>query len=277
MNRLRTFAYGIALCSVVWSSLDWLDRQTTMAATEEGNLTLIANGEDFVRQGFVSKDGWEIEFDRLDVNLSDAVAYSTESFEPQKGDTKESIEFQHQAKFDTAGAVDLAAGEANAEPITVAQVEVPSGFYNALTWGLSTADTNSATAGNTMMLDGRATKNGETIDFILGFNQPVEYVNGEFVGDKRLGIVSADEPGQVETTFHFDHIFGDADTPLEDALNADALGFQPLADLASEGTLELDETDLAERLSPQNYQKLTEAIAGLGHVGEGHCVIADSQ
>ena len=277
MNRLRTFAYGIALGSVLWGGFSQLYRPTTMAATEEGILKLIANGEDFVRQGFVSKDGWEIEFDRLDVNLSDAVAYSTDSFEPQPGDTKESIEFQHQANFDTAGAVDLAAGEADAEPITVAQVEVPLGFYNALTWGLSTADSNSAIAGNTMVLDGRATKNGETVDFVLGFNQPLEYVCGEFVGDERLGIVQVNEPGQVETTFHFDHIFGDADTPLEDALNADALGFQPLADLASEGTLELNETDLAERLSPQNYQKLTEAIAGLGHVGEGHCVIANSQ
>lgn len=276
MNRLRRFAYGIVLGSVVWSVFNQLHRQATIAATKEGILTLVANGEDFVRQGFVSKDGWEIEFDRLDVNLSDAVAYSTESFEPQPGDTKKSVKFQHRAKFDTK-AIDLAAGEVDAEPITVAQAEVPLGFYNALTWGLSTAEPDSAIAGNTMVLDGRANKNGETVDFVLGFNQPVEYVCGEFIGEERLGIVQADEPGQVETTFHFDHIFGDADTSLEDALNADALGFQPLADLASEGMLELDETDLAERLSPQNYQKLTEAIAGLGHVGEGHCVIADSQ
>ena len=276
MNRLRIFAYGIVLGSLFWSSFARWDRQTTVAATEEGILTLIANGEDFVRQGFVSKDGWKIQFDRLDVNLSDAVAYSTESFEPQPGDTKENIKFQHRAGFDITGAVDLAAGEAEAEPITVAQVRVPSGFYNALTWGLSTAKTDSAIAGNTMVLEGQATKNGETVDFILGFNRPVKYVCGEYVGENRLGIVKADGSGRVETTFHFDHIFGDANTPLGDALNADALGFQPLADLASGGILELNETDLAQQLSSQNYQKLTEAIAGLGHVGEGHCVISDS-
>ena len=202
MNRLRRFAYGIVLGSVVWSVFSQLYRHTTMAATAEGILILVANGEYFVRQDFVSKDGWEIEFDRLDVNLSDATAYSTEFFEPQPGDTKKSVKYEHRAQFDTAGAVDLAAGEADAEPITVSRAEVPLGFYNALSWGLSTAKPNSAIAGNTMVLEGRANKNG---------------------------------------------------------------------------MLELNQTDLAEQLSPQNYRKLTEASAGLGHVGEGHCVITNSQ
>lgn len=277
MNKLRIFAYGIALSSLVGISFIGQDR--TIAATEDGTLTLVANGEDFVRQGFVSKDGWQIDFDRVYVNFSDATAYSTESsFEPQKGDTKDSIDYQNKTEFfNSATTVDLAEGEADANPIVVSQASVPTGFYNALTWKLSTADDNSPIAGNTIAIQGQAVKDGETINFDLGFNQPGEYVCGEFVGEDRQGVVAADNPGQLEATFHFDHIFGDADTPASDALNQDALGFQPLANLASNGTLQLDEAELASQLSEQEYQQLTEAVSGLGHVGEGHCVVSTAE
>ena len=277
MNKLRIFAYGIALSSLVGISFSGQDR--TIAATEDGTLTLVANGEDFVRQGFVSKDGWQIDFDRVYVNFSDATAYSTESsFEPQKGDTKDSIDYQNKAEFfNSAKTVDLAEGEADAAPIVVAEASVPTGFYNALTWKLSTADDNSPIAGDTIALQGQATKDGQTVNFDLGFNQPAEYVCGEFVGEARQGIVTADNSGQVEATFHFDHIFGDADTPPEDALNQDALGFQPLANLASNGTLELDDAELSNQLSDREYQQLTEAVSGLGHVGESHCVVNSAE
>ena len=276
MNKLRTFAYAIALISLVLSDVGKSNEQKSLAAsTEKGTLALVANGEDFVRQGFVSKDGWQINFDRLYVNFSNAAAYSTESsFEPQKGDTKDSIDYQNKAEFfKSTKTIDLAEGEASAAPIVIAEASVPTGFYNALTWKLSTADTDSPIAGNTIALQGQATKDGETINFDLGFDQPGEYVCGEFVGEDRQGVVTADNPGQLEATFHFDHIFGDADTPAEDALNQDALGFGPLANLASNGTLQLDEAELANQLSEPEYQQLTEAVSGLGHVGEGHCVV----
>lgn len=276
MNKLRTFAYVITLFSIVLNNADRQNEQKSLAAsTEEGMLTLVANGEDFVRQGFVSKDGWSINFDRLYVNFSNATAYSTESsFEPQKGDNKDSIEYQNKIEFlNTAETVDLATGEADAEPIVVAQKSVPTGFYNALTWKLSTADADSPIAGSTIALQGQATKDGETIDFDLGFDRPGEYICGEFVGEDRQGIVTADNSAQVEATFHFDHIFGDADTPADDALNQDALGFAPLAKLASNQTLQLTEAELAAQLSESEYQQLTKAVSGLGHVGEGHCVV----
>ena len=274
MDKVRTIAYGITLGCVILSGFGQSEKQTT-AATEEGTLALVANGEDFVRQGFVSKDGWNINFDRVYVNFSDATAYSTESsFEPQKGDTKDSIDYQNKADFNSAKTIDLAEGEADANPVVVAQAIVPTGFYNALTWKLSTADDNSPIAGDTIAIQGQAVKDGETINFDLGFNQPGEYVCGEFVGEDRQGVVTADNPGQLEATFHFDHIFGDADTPAEDALNQDALGFQPLANLASNGTLQLDDAELASQLSESEYQQLTEAVSGLGHVGEGHCVVS---
>ncbi|MEO0835537.1 MAG: DUF4382 domain-containing protein [Cyanobacteria bacterium J06642_3] len=276
MDQVRIIAYGITLGSVVVTSLALQDPVKTIAAsTEGGTLSLVANGEDFVRQGFVSKDGWAINFENVYVNLSDAIAYSTEStFDPQAGDTKEDIKYENKVNFDPNQVpTDLAAGEVDAEPIMVGEVNATPGFYNALAWRLSPGGEDSPIAGNTIALIGQATKDGSTINFDLGLNQPTEYVCGEFIGESRRGIVTAENSGQVEATFHFDHIFGDADSPPEDALNQDALGFQPLAVLASNGTVKLDQAALANQLSDPDYQKLNDAIASLGHVGEGHCVV----
>ena len=84
--------------------------------------------------------------------------------------------------------------------------------------------------------------------------------------------MEASSPGKVEITLHFDHIFGDLDVSPNDALNQDALGFQPLADLARKDNLKLNYHSLFRQLSAKNYQQLTQAIVGLGHVGEGHCI-----
>ena len=280
MNKIHLIACSIAFASVILTSFDREDESKSVAAAnEEGTLTFVANGEDFVRQGFVSKDGWQINFDRVYVNISEASAYSTDSsFEPQKGDTKADIKYRDKVDFiDAAQTVDLAAGDESASPIAVASADVPVNFYNALAWKLTTADADSPAAGNTIALQGKATKDGETIDFKLGLNQPNEYICGEFVGDERLGIVEASSPGKVEATLHFDHIFGDANTPPEDALNQDALGFQPLAALASNNTLELNDDSSFRQLSPAQYRQLTKAVKGLGHVGEGHCVIGTAK
>jgi len=276
---MRRIAYGITLGSLAIASFQGRDTFPAIAGTEQGTLTLVANGEDFVRQGFISKDGWTINFDRLYVNIGEATAYSTEAaFEPQKNDTKDNIEYEYREELVEKGkTTDLAAGEADAEPIPVGSTKVSPGFYNALAWEVTTADADSPIAGKTMNLTGQATKDGQTLDFDLSLNQPTAYVCGEFVGDLRQGIVEADAPGTVEMTFHFDHLFGDLDTPPEDALNQDALGFEPLASLASDNAVKLSDEDLATQLSQENYQKLTEAIVGLGHVGEGHCVVTNSQ
>jgi len=276
MSKFSTLFFSIGLGSVILASRVNQDSSKTIAAdTPESSLSLVANGEDFVRQGFVSKDNWKINFDHLYVSIGDAVAYTTQStFEPQKGDTKSSIDYQEKVVLvESEKIIDLAQGGVDAEPILVSQTKVPTGFYNALSWKLNTAKSDSVIAGNTIALVGQAIKDDQTINFNLSFNQPTEYICGEFIGDERQGIVTVDTSGQVETTFHFDHIFGDADTPPEEALNQAALGFESIAKLASNGMVNLNETELSQKLSPQDYQKLTQAIAGLGHVGEGHCAI----
>ncbi|MGB3493631.1 MAG: hypothetical protein WBA57_12945 [Elainellaceae cyanobacterium] len=235
---------------------------------ESGILEIRANGEDFVRQGFVSRDGWEISFDHLYVNVVEPTAYQTDPpFDPDAG---EEIQAKSEAGLAKAVTVDLAEGDENAEPILIGEVSAPSGQYNALSWKMQPA-TEGPAAGSTLMLVGTAQKDGETVSFNLMLDPEYSYKCGEFVGDARKGILNADETTDVEATFHFDHIFGDGEAAADDPINTGALGFDPLATLAENGQLEADMAMLKEQLSPEDYSTLEETVAGLGHVGEGHC------
>ena len=243
----------------------------------EATLNLVANGEDFVRQGFVTKDGWTMNFDRLDINLGDVTAYQIDgTFEPTEEDTLDSLDYQEKVSLlDIPQVVDLAEGEADAEPILVANKEVTPGFYNAMAWKIDTAEADYPLAGKTMVLQGTATKDERVINFDISLNRPIQYLCGEYVGDERKGIIQAQETGELETTFHFDHIFGDNQTSPDDALNVDALGFEPLAQLASSDSLTVDDATLTQQLSAEDQEKLTKAVIGLGHVGEGHCAVIE--
>lgn len=74
----------------------------------------------------------------------------------------------------------------------------------------------------------------------------------------RQGFVSKDG-WQID----FDHAYV--------TLNQEAIGFEPLASLAQNGQLKVNQTDLEQKLDSENYEKLQQALFGLGHVGEGHC------
>lgn len=233
-----------------------------------GTLVIRANGEDFVRQGFVSKDGWEISFDHLYVNVVEPTAYQTDPpFDP---DSSDELQATAEANLGKTVTVDLAEGDENAEPVLVGEMSAPAGQYNALAWKMQPA-TDGPAAGSTLMLVGTAQKDGETVDFNIKLDPEYTYTCGEFVGDERKGILAAGETADLEATFHFDHIFGDGEAPADDPINTGALGFEPLAAVATDGSLDVDMATLKEQLSAEDYSLLEETVAGLGHVGEGHC------
>lgn len=219
---------------------------------ETGTLQFYANGEDFVRQGFVSKDGWSISFDNVYITLSDITAYQTDPpYEPADGG---SIEGQVSVGLDGAYTVDLAKGGEDADPILVGEVAgVPAGQYNAISFDMVKAASGSA-AGYSVVMVGTAEKDGQTVDFTINIDAECSYDCGEYVGDERKGILADGGTADLEMTFHFDHIFGDADTPLDDELNQGALGFEYFIDYADGTTAEIDMGEMH-----------------LGHVGEGHC------
>ncbi len=237
--------------------------------TGTGTLVVRANGEDFVRQGFTTKDGWQIDFEHVYVNLAEVKAYQTDPpYDPSIG---EELKPKETIDVTSAQTVDLAAGDESAEPVLVAELpNVAAGRYNAVSWQMSPA-TDGPAAGYTLVMDGTAQKEGQTVDFVVRSAQELAYTCGEYVGDQRKGILANGAQADLEATFHFDHIFGDGEAPSEDPINTGALGFGPLAALAENGQLDTDLEQLQSSLSAEEYATLETAMQGLAHVGEGHC------
>jgi hypothetical protein len=234
-----------------------------------GTLQFVANGEDFVRQGFVSKDGWSITFDHVYITLSEITAYQTDPpYDPHTGGE---IQSDVAVSLDGVHTVDLAEGAEDADPIFLGEVaDAPAGHYNALAWDMIPASSGDA-SGYTLLLVGTAEKDGETVDFTIGIENEYPFACGEYVGDERKGILEAGGTAELEMTFHFDHVFGDAETPMDDDLNVGALGFEPFAGVAEGGKLDVDMAALEDMLSAEDYQMLVDILPTLGHVGEGHC------
>ena len=242
--------------------------ETASAEGGTGTLVIRANGEDFVREGFTTKDGWEIEFDHVFVSLSDIMAAQTDPpFDPESGDT---LEAKAEVKVEGTQVVDLAEGDASAEPIPVAAIEAPAGRFNALAWRMVPADSGPA-EGYTIWMQGTATRDGETVPFTLRVNEELAFTCGDFIGDDRKGILTAGDTADLEATFHFDHLFGDGDAPADDSINTGALGFDPLFALAQGGVVDVDSAALQAGLSEADYVTFLSILPSLGHVGEGHC------
>ncbi|NJK81723.1 MAG: DUF4382 domain-containing protein [Chloroflexaceae bacterium] len=234
----------------------------------QGTLEFRANGEDFVRQGFTSKDGWSITFNHLYVTLDELTAYQSDPpFDPEEGGTPAATV---SVVLDGPITVDLAEGGPDAEPVLIGAQSAPAGHYNALSWSMVPA-TEGPAEGYMLVIDGTATRADETVAFVLRLNEALTFTCGDFVGDTRKGLLAADDTADIEATFHFDHLFGDGAAPADDDINTGALGFDPLAALATDGTLQIDQTELEQQISADAYALLRSILPGLGHTGEGHC------
>ncbi len=225
-----------------------------------------ANGEDLVRQGLTSKDGWDISFDKVYLTLSDIKAYITDP--PYDPDSEKAISSGDYVTLPGTFTVDLAEGGEDADPISLGKVEAPLAFYNALSWQVRQAPSGES-KGYSILMQGTAGKDGKTLPFNIGISREYQYYAGEFIGDERKGIVAADSPGDLEMTFHFDHIFGNGELPADDGLNTGALGFAPFAELAEAGQV-ISEEVLAKHLPAAEFQQYLTTLPSLGHVGEGH-------
>ncbi len=238
-------------------------------ADESGSGTLLvkANGEDFVRDGFVDKDGWQLDFDHLYVTMTDITAARRDPSSEAEGEA--SLKPEQSVVYGASPVtVDLAAGNGPTEAVDF--TDAPSGRYNELAWQLVPAQTGPA-EGYPILLIGTATKDEDSVSFEIGLEDAIAYTCGEFIGDERKGILTNGETAEVEATFHFDHMFGDAEAPETDQINLGALGFEPLAELAQGGQLTIDSKGLQEQLSEEDYSILQTTLLSLGHVGEGHC------
>ena len=235
-----------------------------------GTLQFVANGEDFVREGFESKDGWDISFDHIYVTLAEIKGYQTDP-PYDSHDDDATVGADVTTSLSGTHTIDLAEGHADAEPMLVGEItNAQVGEYNAISWKMLKATSGTA-SGYSLVIMGTATKDAETVDFTIKVETEYAYYGGEFVGDVRKGVLTEGETADLEMTFHFDHIFGDAETDAEDELNTAAPGFQPFADLATGGELDMNMTQIQAGMSADAYDKLLDMLPTLGHVGEGHC------
>lgn len=265
-TRRTSYRVVSLLLLVLLLAACWSTDATPLTSTNTGTLQFRANGEDFIRQGFVTKDGWQISFDHVYVTLADLTAYQSDP----PYDAQESGELAATATATLEGThtVDLAAGDADAAPVLVGDVSAPAGRYNAISWRMVEAADGPA-SGAVILMQGTAEQAGEQIAFTIALGHESTHTCGDYVGDERKGLLEAGATAEIEATFHFDHIFGDAELPPDDALNTGALGFTPLAALADDGMLDVDMAALEMDLPPDEYVALT--AAHLAHVGEGHC------
>ncbi|GAB4346106.1 MAG: DUF4382 domain-containing protein [Cyanophyceae cyanobacterium] len=225
-----------------------------------------ANGEAFVQEGLTSRDGWQVTFDRVMVGIQDVVAYQTEP--PFDAQAAAPLTAPVSAPIPTAEPVNLKVAE-GAELPAVGTATAAAGRYNALSWHL--APTIATEGGNraSILLVGQAMKDGRTVPFTIAVAPDLRFECGDYVGDERKGIVTADG-GELEITLHFDHWFGDASLAATDPMNQDSLGFEPLAALAQGDRLTLEPQAIAQLPAPVQ-ETLTKVFNNLAHVGEGHC------
>jgi ABC-type cobalt transport system substrate-binding protein len=234
-----------------------------------GTLEFAANGEDFIRQGFTSKDGWNISFDNVWINLADITAYQTNP--PYDPDEMEAdIKAEQVVQLPGNFVVDLAAGDENAAPIPVDDIIAPAGRYNALGWKMEPA-TSGPMEGYSLIMAGTAEKEGESLPFTISVEESYRNLCGEYIGDTRKGILTSHAVADLEMTFHFDHIFGDGDLPAGDSLNELAPGFEPFASVVEDGVINANLATLQRSLPDETFQQLLNILPTLGHTGEGHC------
>ncbi|MBW1807951.1 MAG: DUF4382 domain-containing protein [Deltaproteobacteria bacterium] len=252
------------------------------ADPKTGTLKLMANGEDFVREGFISEDGWSISFEAVYLNVESPTAYQVVE-ESQNALTIRHGGHPHEYIPEGSAHVALL-GEyflsLKQEAFEVGRDEnAPIGNYNRLAFNVKKATTASqgllaAYEGYSIVLAGTATKDSDTIDFLIKFDEEMSY--SDCGPNEYAGVLAEDGQAMAEMTFHFDHVFGDfdegdPDPEDENTINYLAIGFGPFAELAQATTLDIDQAQLGELLTGAVYLQLIDAVRTLGHSGEAHC------
>jgi hypothetical protein len=235
----------------------------------QGTLTVRANGEERAREGLTTKDGWSLDFNHVYVSLADINAYQVEpafdaSTDAPLPDKAVAIAIPGPT------VVDLAAAGKDAETVLVGETPAPAGKFNALSWQMPPAAAGPA-QGYSILLEGMATKDGQTIPFQLGVQEELGFVCGDYVGDERKGMLAAGGKADLEATFHLDHLFGEGKDPADSEINLGSFGFEPLLAFAQDGKIAVSTETLKKSLPKAEYQILLKVLDNIGHVGEGHC------
>lgn len=238
-----------------------------------GTLQFYSSGGDIVQQGLLSKDGWQITFNHVYVTVAEIIAYQTDPpYDPVY--SADIIRYEISTTLNGTYTVDLKSGES--APVFVGKVtDAKAGAFDALSLKMVPAPTGDA-AGYSLVLAGKAEKEGRIVDFTIKLDWQAEFLCGDYflsgadLKDKK-GILDPGGEADLEMTFALDSLFGDGTTPATGVLNTSAFGFDALAALAEGSTLDVDTAGLQAALSADQYALFEQALIDVPHTGARLC------
>ncbi|WAS99431.1 hypothetical protein [Nannocystis punicea] len=223
-------------------------------------------GEEFIEEGIpaaIFSDGWSVSFDKFLVSVGDI----TVADQPL-GDEGAYWIFDLAQASDGAG-FPIAEGTIAAEDAHAGYVLGPGVDPVA---GNATADDVALMkqGGHSIYVEGTATRGGEELTFIWGFNTRTRYSDCELVGST-----------DVQLTIHADHLFYDDLFSENPKVAFDLIAASDDGD----GELTADDLRQVDITTQERYQVgdltnvtdlwsfVEQLTATLGHInGEGHCV-----
>lgn len=245
----------------------------TDTETQSNEMAVEVWGETFIESGIPEDkfaDGWAITFDRFLINLAD-ISVAMDGEEAAISDTSTKI-------------WDLT----KTGPHQILSEEIPVGEYTHSAYRISPATDKSETGnaedddvdemisgGYSVLIEGSATKDDETMTFSWGFETDTVYDPCNSIGH-----LTADEKGTVQITIHGDHLFYDDAVSEEPSLRFEDIA---LADEDDDGEVTLDELAAYETTPLDHYgvgsfdidnmkDYIAHMTSTLGHIdGEEHC------
>ncbi len=294
------FGSAFLLFLLLASACDGSDSDPAADDDDDGShpetLVFTLNAGDRVRDGFDSKDSWHLEFDHVYINLQGPTAFQVEQ-DLTEGNESDDVEATRlTAKLVHAGHphAEIPDGTANEallgeffmdgakgeNPSELGRVEdVPIGNYNYMNFNILPAGSQSEGLvadyeGYSLVLIGTASNNEDhtLVAFKLMLTETLEFTScGPH--QETEAVVAEGGEGTAEIALRFETLFGDkeegsAEPEDEDAVNSIAIGFDPFAALATDGSLTMTQTEL--QAMPE-YSSFLDALRSIGSYGHSPC------
>ena len=242
----------------------------TGGSAPKADLDVMVNGEAFAEAGMLSKDGWQISFDEVTVTVGEITVSGAPSDGGGDGvdvpwTLGEGAETAEAAEGEGETPPGFVAVSLQEGPVKLGPQPVPVGTYSQVKWRWGT-DSTAAIA-----LKGTAVQGDQSIPFDLQLPGSFQAICGDYVGEERKGVVTADSGGEVELTLHLDHLFGDGEAAPNDEINTQSFGFNAFAETASEQGVVVTPATWDAWGTPALRQSLQDVLLSMPHVGEGHC------
>ena len=237
---------------------------------------------DAIREGLLSKDGWQLSFEHFYVNFYGPIAVQIVE-EEVKGGEIIPLHPGHPHNDIPEGSayealtgdffVDLSAGQT---PIDIGMIEgVAVGNYNRLYFSIRTAQEDSRDLisdylGYSIVMIGVAKKDGQSLPFVIYLVNAFSFY--ECPVETPEGVVGDGDAAHIRISLRIEHVFGDGRYGSEEGtVNPGAAGFQPFADLAVDGAVDITQSEFAYDMDRDTYDALIAALKSMGYSSGGAC------